>query len=538
MRKFYQIFSLKLPINLLTITLISFSLLISITLTSCDKTVQTDPLTRSTNQNTINQNSDNPNNESVTMPTTTDRKWTDVLAKWGEPLLQKIHTFSGNNVFHEPPPTFPHTQASLQALHTKMQTFAPIKADTTSQANVPSDSKLLDPATFEQGAEIEIAGNVKLSPNANLWQKNISFVVTQSHTTLDCQGAIMSSTDDKKTAFIIRTLTGASEGVHDVTIKNCLVAGYNHGLLIEQQTPPNQRYEQLEQGKTSLDEQRKLSPHDIRIEHLSVAHSRNSGIFIGDHVQNVRLYGVGVVGSGTVGLYFEFGSGHNEVSHSYFSQNGFRQKFGVGKPNREAIAVDSSTHNRIVQSQFDHNGAGGIFLYRNCFEHANDPSQANHFLRTQGSDSNVIAGNTFIREPVGVWVAARQSRNLKGFECGAYTISETPFTSYHLDEAEKNQLLDNTFEAGKNAIIIEDDNNLVQNNRFTGDLEQPIVVGSKVREQSSEGVVKGNQINNNTFANPSGLQDIAFIGNSATANLYRNNKDSSGKKNDNSDLLK
>lgn len=433
------------------------------------------------------------------MTSSSQKKWTDVLAHWGEPLLQKIQHFSGNNTFHEPPPTFPRTIEGLQTLAKKMYELAAPISETVSA----EDIQLLDPADFDIGAEIAISGKVKLLPNANLWQKNISFIISESHTSLDCQGAIMSSTDGKKTAIIIRSPTatqdGANTGIHDITIKNCLISGYNHGLVIEQQTPPNQRYELLKQGKTTLEQQRNLSPHDIRIEHLMVAHSRNSGIFIGDHVQHVQLYGVGVVASGTVGLYFEFGSGHNKVSHSYFSQNGFRQKFGVGKPNREAIAIDSSVYNTICHNQFDHNGAGGIFLYRNCFEHANDSTQSNHFLRTQGSDGNLIQHNVFIREPVGVWIAARQSRNLKGFECGAYTISETPFARYHLDESEKNKVLDNEFDAGKNGIIIEDDNNLVENNRFTGDLEQPIVVGSTIRLQSSEGAVKGNQILYNQF---------------------------------------
>lgn len=466
---------------------------------------------------TTSQSTENPMNPS--------KKWTDVLTQWGELSLQKIQHFSGSNTFHEPPPTFTPTIDSLQALAQKLTQLAPPKTADLSEFNT------LDPATFKQGEEIVISGKVKLLPNSNLWQKNISFIITESHTTLDCQGALMSSTDDKKTAIIIRTPTGASEGIHDITVKNCYTSGYNHGLLIEQQTPPNQRYEQLQQGKTTLDEQRKLSPHDIRIEHLAVAHSRNSGIFVGDHVQNVQFYGVGVVASGTVGLYFEFGSSHNEVSHSYFSQNGFRQVtvagVGVGKPNREAIAIDSSAHNVIANNEFDHNGAGGVFLYRNCFEHADDPTQANHFLRTQGSDGNVIQGNSFVREPVGVWIAARQSRNLKGFECGAYTISETLLTSYHLDEAEYNTVTHNQFDSVENAVIVEDDNNVVSKNTFSPSVKTPISIGSSVREVSSEGVVKGNQINQNTFGAVGGIR---FVGKSATANLHCGNMTNNGQK--------
>ncbi|OBX84493.1 right-handed parallel beta-helix repeat-containing protein [Faucicola atlantae] len=442
------------------------------------------------------------------LPSTDARpKWAQMISQWGEALLGKIEQHSHSNTYHEPPPKFAATREAMQTLAAKMREFAPAREQTVDENDVTE----LDVRTLSHGQVVPIRGNVRLVPaNADLWQQNISFVITDSDTTLDCQGALMSSTDDTITAIVVRTLPDQSTGVHNVRIKNCLTLGYNHGLIIEQQTPANARYETLTAGKTTLAAQREQSPHDIWVDNLLVAHTRSSGIFIGDHVQRVDLYGIGVVKAGTVGLYFEFGSGHNTVSHSYFSQNGFR----IGKPNREAIAIDSSVNNRIEYSHFDNNGAGGIFLYRNCFEHADDPSRSNHFLRTQGSDSNQIVHNVFANEPVSVWIAARQSRNLKGFACGAYTISETPFARYHLDEAERNQVLNNDFTSGKNAIIIEDDNNLVQGNCFASDLEQPIVIGSTIREQSSEGVVKNNRILDNRCANGARQPTIEFVGHS------------------------
>lgn len=433
--------------------------------------------------------------------------WAQMISHWGEALLNQAQHHSHTNTYQEPPPKFAATREAMQQLAAKMREFAPAR-EMQEAANVEVTE--LDVNTFSHGQVIPIRGNVRLVPaNADLWQQNISFVITDSNTTLDCQGAMLSTTDDKITAIAVRTPPN-QQGVHNVHIRNCLTLGYNHGLVIEQATPANARYDELTAGKTTLAAQREQSPHDIWVDNLLVAHTRNSGIFIGDHVQRVNLHGIAVVKAGTVGLYFEFGSGHNTVSHSYFSQNGFR----IGKPNREAIAIDSSVNNRIEYSHFDHNGAGGVFLYRNCFEHADDPSRSNHFLRTQGSDGNQIAHNVFANEPVSVWIAARQSRNLKGFACGAYTISETPFARYHLDEAERNQVLDNDFISGKNAIIIEDDNNLVQDNCFASDLEQPIVIGSTIREQSSEGVVKNNRILDNRCANDARQPTIKFVGQS------------------------
>lgn len=462
-----------------------------------------------------------------------------LVSHWSEKTLTTARDFSSNNAYTAPPDELQNDEQSVKKLYQTMQNFVAMPNQPQAAALPQKDLNNLpittiDTRTLTDGQAIEVKGHVKLVPaNANLWQKNVHFIIKQSDSVLDCQGAIMSSTDDKITAITIQTPSNET-GIRNIQVKNCMVTGYNHGLLIEQQTPANQRYEQLQQGKTTIDKQLEQSPHHILIDNITVTHSKNSGIFLGDHGHNVDFNRVAVVRSGTVGLYFEFGSRDNVVRNSFFSQNGIRQVnvagVGIGKPNREAIAIDSSANNRIEQSHFDHNGAGGIFLYRNCFEHADDPTQANHFLRTQGSNGNVIRHNVFKREPVGVWIASRQSRNLKGFACGAYTISETPFASYHLDEAEHNHVQQNLFLADKTGIIVEDDNNILQTNQFDKTTEQPIVIGSKIRLESSEGVVKNNQLANNTLIdnqrvdkNPqhSANSMVKFVGDSKSHNSVK-----------------
>lgn len=408
--------------------------------------------------------------------------------------------------------------------------------------------KTLDCGELQSGKTIVLTGQNQIPVTCDLWQKNTHFVIQSSDTSLDCQGVAMSTggsaTNQKITAFAIQTPQAVSEkpvsendtkqGIGNVQLNNCIAVGYGHGVLVEQALPANARYEQLLQNKTNRDEQRKLSPSHILLNRMLVADSKNSGIFIGDHVQDVTLANSRVMNAGTVGVYFEFGSRGNVVQDSHFSQNGIRQVVAlgvkVGKPNREAIAIDSSQNNVIRRNRFDSNGGGGVFLYRNCFEHADDPSQPNHFLRVDGSNGNLIENNIFQNEPVGVWVASRQSRNLKGFACGAYPITSDLTTSYHLDDAEQNVVTHNTFDKVEKGIIIEDNNNVVSFNRFLAHVKQPMSVGSDIRELSSEGVVKGNQINKNTFANPRILQNIAFIGKSATANLHCDNMDKNGKK--------
>lgn len=399
--------------------------------------------------------------------------------------------------------------------------------------------KILNCDELQSGKPLYLTGQNQIPASCDLWQKNTHFIIQNSDTSLDCQGVAMSANINKNgenlTAFAIQTSKAISEkgtgqGIRNVRLDNCIAVGYGHGVLVEQEMPANQRYEQLLQHTTTRDAQRELSPNHILLNRILVSHSKNSGIFVGDHVQDFTLANSRVTNAGTVGVYFEFGSRGNVVQDSYFSQNGIRQVLGLGKPNREAIAIDSSQNNVIKNNRFDSNGGGGVFLYRNCFEHANDATQANHFLRVDGSNGNLIENNTFVNEPVGVWLASRQSRNLKGFECGAYLMQSTLLESYHLDEARQNTVTHNLFDNVEKAIIIEDNNNVASFNTFLASFKQPLAIGSAVRENAGKGVVAGNQINNNTFANVNILDNIAFVGKSATANLHCANIDESGKK--------
>lgn len=438
----------------------------------------------------------------------------------------------------------PTTQAQLTAQFAQL-TNQPL----TTQQNLtylkqPATLTTLDCDRLQSGNPITLTGSNQIPKDCDLWQKTTHFIIESDNVSLDCQGVAMSANDEKTTAITIRTPSNQAKGVQNIEIKNCAVSGYNHGVLIEQQTPANVRYQQLLAKKTTLNAQYQQSPQRILLNRLLVSDSKNSGIFIGDHVQQVTLANSQVNRSGTVGVYLEFGSRHNQILYSQFGGNGFREKatvagIGIGKPNREAIAIDSSAHNVIAHNQFNGNGAGGVFLYRNCFEHANDPSRANHFLRTQGSNDNQILQNSFNNELVGVWVAARQSRNLKAFACGAYTIGDTLLSRYHLDESEQNQITRNQFSTVEKGIIIEDDQNIVSFNQFSQAVDTPISVGSAIRDKSSEGVVKGNQINDNIFVKPVAIsQLIKMVGKSGEKNLHCNNFDAHHKKIDNVCLVR
>ena len=378
-------------------------------------------------------------------------------------------------------------------------------------AHLPAPTQILDCNDMNPNQTITITGHTQLKSGCNLTAQGVQFVLDSSNTSLDCQGARLSpqekdssakgssEKDSSKTAITIRPKEDVA--IANISVANCHVQGYGHALNIRQYSNPNQRYAK---GFIDPDANRALAPHDIHITNVSAQNSINSGIFVGDHVHHVTFDHLRVQGAGTVGLYLEFGSQHNVIQNSVFVDNGFR----TFKPNREAIAVDSSAFNSIKNNQFIHNGAGSILLYRNCFEHANDPSRSNHFKRTESAANNLIEGNKFADEPVGVWVAARQSRNLKGFECGAYLLAETPFASYYLDSAKDNRIIGNTFVNVDEGIIVEDDGTDIRGNDFTQINGTAIKVGSEIREKyanNAKGISP--QIQHTTIKDNMGIED-------------------------------
>lgn len=380
---------------------------------------------------------------------------------------------------------------------------------------LPKATTLIDCAQLTPKQTLMVKGHSILSQNCDLTDKSIRFELNDSHSSLDCQGALLSTrADDSSKASAIMIKPKMDSAIEDITVANCHVDGYGHALHIRQYSNPNQRYAR---GFIKPSDNRALAPSDIHVINVSSRNSINSGMFVGDHVHDITFDKVHIQNAGTVGLYLEFGSRDNVIKNSVFIGNGFRSF----KPNREAIAVDSSSNNRIENNQFIHNGAGSVLLYRNCFEHADDPTRSNHFKRTESSRDNVISNNSFRDEPVGVWVASRQSRNLKGFECGAYLLKQTPFSSYHLDSAKDNKINNNYFEQVQQGIIVEDDGTQINDNQFAATVSMPISIGSKVREDSEAGAVINTSIKNNIFTDKTTEQAINIRPASKTATKIR-----------------
>lgn len=254
-----------------------------------------------------------------------------------------------------------------------------------------------------------------------------------------------------------RTLT-------NVTVRNCIVRNSNAiGIVVG--------WRGSDQAKVSVHEREEIydrTPRFVQILNTRVEASKGPGIYIDDYVSDVTLRQISVTRSDSMAIYLEHSSRRITIEDSLFEDN------SVGKK-REAVAIDSSAHNVVRRNIFRRNKAGGIFLYKNCHEHA--AFDAKQTERWQGSDNNLIEDNHFEDEPVGVWIGSRQSLDLRKLRCG------DPYYGgkFVRDKARENTVRSNSFLRVAKGVLIEDDENAVVGNRFQTTQEVCIRVGSAPR---------------------------------------------------------
>ncbi|MFN3668842.1 MAG: right-handed parallel beta-helix repeat-containing protein [Brevundimonas sp.] len=123
---------------------------------------------------------------------------------------------------------------------------------------------------------------------------------------------------------------------------------------------------------------RAAGPSGLRLEDVTLVATETIPLYVGPGVTGVRMVGGGFRGrSVSTAVYLDAESAGAVIQGVDFDID----------TGREQIAVDGSAGNRIVDNDFDLDGRGGVFLYRNCGEDG--------VIRHQTPSGNVIAGNRF-----------------------------------------------------------------------------------------------------------------------------------------------
>jgi hypothetical protein len=348
------------------------------------------------------------------------------------------------------------------------------RSSTTARATAPpAESTKID--ACDAGLPKTIVGQVTL-PARCVYSREL--LITHSHTLLDCKGAVF---DGHGTMEVGLNIDSGGKPLWDVTVRNCTFQNYvTHGVLI---------------GWSGLDASKPQkrgflyshTPHDIHLDHITITHIGHVGLYVDDYVQKVLIDHAAVRGSGAPGIYFEHSSREITLRDSVVSGNGGAR--------REGLSIDSSAHDIVEGNTFENDKAGGVFLYRNCWEHADDPSQGSVY-RWQHSDFNIIRNNIFLDEPIGVWIASRQSEDLTRQHCG-----DTPMggdARYYRDYADANIVEGNRYCNVKVPVIVEGDRNIIRGNGFDRtnkiEVEMPVTKREQLLHLPSTGnVISGSK---------------------------------------------
>ncbi len=306
-------------------------------------------------------------------------------------------------------------------------------------------------------------------------------VIDRPGVTLDCAGATLDSRGIAGNTITIRA--------PDVSVRHCtLLPGRDHGIRIQSRLP------KAEKHALPLEARYARSPSGVTIADVTIRDPGRTGIFVDSYVRDTRIVRVRVEKAADSGIYLEQSSTGTVIDDSALVGNGFGSLFSpkIGAWKREGIAIDSSADNVIRNTLFSGNAGGGVFLYKNCHEHAATNPQSTE--RWMPSARNEIAGNRFENEPVGVWVAARQSRNLSDMECGDPAYAP----GYYLDAAPDNRIRDNRFSGGDVAIRVEDDGTDIRDNAIQSPRTACVQVGTGPRARLLKRPVTGTVLDGNS----------------------------------------
>ena len=128
--------------------------------------------------------------------------------------------------------------------------------------------------------------------------------------------------------------------------------------------------------------------------------------------------------------------------------------------------------------------------------------------RRYGADGNLIENNTITGGTNGVWVAARMAENIAPMECSDPQYQP----GYALDYADDNIIRNNVFQNVTYGVRVEDDDNQILNNQFSGDgAQQAVLIGTPVRTAALGQPVTGTIVTGNIATIPANPNPYRWV---------------------------
>ena len=376
-----------------------------------------------------------------------------------------------------------------------MGSFAALAALASVAAAAPAPgSQLIDCSQADDRVEITVSSH--LDPSC-VWTRGVR--ITASDVVFDCQGAHLYGPDRQRAVEITASTDTA---LSNITVRNCHMEGFLNNVRIIREG-----FRDLAEG---VEYENAFS--NIVIEDSTLLNSRGVGVFVDGYVTGVTLRRLHVEGSGSSGIYLEHGSKDTLVEDCDIVNNGFGENgpywqpfdtsglnniwyFGTG---REGLSIDGARFSTVRNNRFSGNSYGAIFLYKNCGEFVTSRPER-WWPRRYGADGNVIENNAITGGTNGIWIAARMGENIGPMECSDPEYQP----GYSLDYADDNIIRNNVFQNVTYGVRVEDDDNQILNNQFSGDgAQQAVLIGTPNRTATLDQPVTGTIVTGNTATIP------------------------------------
>lgn len=321
-----------------------------------------------------------------------------------------------------------------------------------------SDSKikeLLEDARKSGKDSVSISCSFKLDKAYRITKK-INIVGAQSsNIVLDFAGSLLDPGTGASERMIHiysqKLADGSFSRPENIRIHHANIVG---AIRIRGMTANDLREPSRREGLTKVAQA--AAPKNISISNVRITANGSIPLYVEPGTTYVRLEDSKIDGaSSSTAIYLDAESAYHVIRNNNI----------VSANEREAIAVDGSAHNTIVDNYFSNTNKGSIFLYRNCGERSVSRHQAPQF--------NLISNNTFYyRQYDGstpaIHIGSRQGNRKY---CGDDRDSKFGSGVSDLDFARNNIVINNQFinRSPNRYIANNDSNNTVTGNQQVSD---------------------------------------------------------------------
>lgn len=301
---------------------------------------------------------------------------------------------------------FKSVNRSVNSLFALLVVMLLLPQNSFSQTRTDSlgDCKLIDHPKIPTKKYIRQSCKFNTPPNT---VRNIEIVIDRSNVVFDCNDNILDGQNKLNAGVSVFNATSGDpdklpvNAVHkfetqkNVTIQNCRIRNYKEqgvSVWVTSNGLYNHRlfgtYANTTRNSKNI------------IVTKSVIENSGSGVYF-SFADESEISNSIIQNNYTVGIYLEAGTIKNKILNNRIVGNGLQKS-------REGLAIDGSSFNLVKGNYFSQNKEGGIFIYRNAWEHVDKLQTA---PRSTISSGNIITENTFENMLIGVWVASRQSMN-------------------------------------------------------------------------------------------------------------------------------